>query len=163
MGMMFCADEVFEIVIQIEWKGAKFYRQAAARFADDDIRGELLQLAAMEDGHELTFADLRKKLTANMDGQTWEDAEQEALKYLENFANGRVFDMTVDPTGLLPAEASLKQVLQCALERERDSIVFFVGLKELVLRSLGKETIDSIIQQEMGHVTLLSRKLENLA
>lgn len=163
MGMMFCADEVFEIAIQIERNGAKFYRHAAARFSDADIREELLQLAAMEDGHELTFADLRKKLTSGMDDQAWDDAEQEALKYLESFANGRVFDMTVDPTEQLPSEATLEQVLRMALNRERDSIVFFVGLKRLVLRALEKETVESIIQQEMGHVTLLSRKLEQLA
>ena len=62
MGMPFNADEVFEMAEQIERNGAKFYRAAAKKFPS--LRDVLLELAAMEDDHEKTFAAMRGQLSA---------------------------------------------------------------------------------------------------
>ncbi len=59
----FNADEIFEMAEQIEKNGASFYRKSAEAIADTGAKKLLLDLAAMEDEHEKTFADLRKGLS----------------------------------------------------------------------------------------------------
>lgn len=162
MSILFNAGDVFDIAIQIERNGAAFYRKAAELVAEKESREELLDLATMEDGHEMTFSELRRQLVEAEDPGDWfEQGGDEAL-YLENFAQGRVFDMTRDATQWLAPSTPLRDILRFALDRERDSIVFFVGMRDVVPASLGANQIDAIIKQEMGHVTLLSKRLAAL-
>jgi rubrerythrin len=45
---------------------------------------------------------------------------------------------------------------------EKDSIVFYLGMKELVPERLGKNRIDGIIKEEMGHLASLGTELATL-
>ena len=53
----------------------------------------------------------------------------------------------------------MEAILKSAITAEKDSIVFYLGMKEAVSESLGKGRIDNIIKEEMGHIKLLSGKL----
>lgn len=163
MSIMFSPAEVFDIAIQIERNGAAFYRKAAAMTKDENTQDELDQLAQMEDEHEATFLKLKKTLLGNEDQETgWYDPEDDAALYLQSFAAGQVFDMTKDISGVLTPHVTVRKVLELAIERERDSIVFFLGMKELVPAGRGAKKIDSIIKQEMSHITLLGRRLSEM-
>ena len=59
MPMPFNADEVFEMAEQIEVNGARFYRASADKFPA--LKELLLELAAMEDDHQKTFAAMHEK------------------------------------------------------------------------------------------------------
>ena len=59
MGITFNADEIFEMAEEIERNGAKFYREAAQKAADKQVKQMLLDMAAMEDGHLVTFQQMR--------------------------------------------------------------------------------------------------------
>ncbi|MHC5076741.1 MAG: ferritin family protein, partial [Planctomycetota bacterium] len=59
MPITFNADEIFEMAIEIEQNGAKFYREAAQNAAEEDTKKMLLEMAAMEDGHIKTFEAMR--------------------------------------------------------------------------------------------------------
>ena len=50
-------------------------------------------------------------------------------------------------------------ILKSAIVAEKDSIVFYLGMKEAVPESFGKGRLDHIIKEEMGHIKLLSGKL----
>jgi rubrerythrin len=56
----------------------------------------------------------------------------------------------------------MKEVLKAAIEAEKDSIVFYLGMKDIVPDALGKKRIDDIIKEEMGHIRLLSKELVKL-
>ena len=58
MAMAFNADEIFEMAEEVERNGSKFYREAAARAADLQIKNMFLGLAAMEDGHLRIFHEM---------------------------------------------------------------------------------------------------------
>ena len=58
MSITFNADEIFEMAEQIERNGAAFYREAAGITSDADVKEMLLSLAAMEEGHQKTFAQI---------------------------------------------------------------------------------------------------------
>jgi rubrerythrin len=149
----FTADEIFEMAEQMERNGAAFYRSAAKGAEDATSKQLLEQLAAMEDDHEITFASLRKELTAAMKGSTVFDPQDETAMYLKALADTRVFfEKTIDAT-------SMKSILKAAIEAEKDAIVFYLGLKDAVPETSGKEKIEGIIKEEMGHIRSLSKKL----
>lgn len=153
MSYDFNADDVFEMAEQIEKNGAVFYRQAAADVSDDDAKTFLLDLASMEDDHEKTFSAMRKKLSEQEKTATVFDPNDEAAQYLKALADTRIFfEKEIDT-------ASMQAILKAAILAEKDSIVFYLGMKELVPDELGQSRLDAIIKEEMSHINLLSRRL----
>lgn len=153
MSYDFNADDVFEMAEQIEKNGAVFYRQAAADVADPDAKSFLLDLAAMEDGHQQTFADMRKQLGQGEKASTVFDPDNEAAAYLKALADTRIFfEKEIDTH-------SMDAILKAAILAEKDSIVFYLGMKDLVPEKLGQERLYDIIKEEMSHIKLLSHRL----
>ena len=153
MSYDFNADDGLEIAEQLEKIGGKFYRTAADATSDAANTEFLLELAAMEDQHELTFKAMRAELSAKEKESTVFDPDGEAAMYLRALADTRVFfEKEIDVT-------SMRAILKSAITAEKDSIVFYLGIKEAVDESLGQGRIDHIIKEEMGHIKLLSGKL----
>jgi rubrerythrin len=156
MSIDFNADEVFEIAEQIERNGAKFYRNMAEKIADASKRQLLTDLAEMEDEHEQTFKSLRSELSLDEKIQTTFDPDGQSESYLRALADTRVFyEKEVDST-------SLEEILKSAIAAEKESIVFYLGMKDVVPEHLGKQKLDDIIKEEMGHISLLSKELMEL-
>ena len=153
MSYDFNADEVFEMAEQMELNGAKFYRNAAEYTQDPANKKFLQELAAMEDEHEKIFKAMRAELSAREKESTVFDPEGEAALYLRALADTRVFFEKEIDVG------SMKNILKSAITAEKDSIVFYLGMKDAVAEGLGKDRLDNIIKEEMGHIKLLSRKL----
>ena len=160
MGMPFNADEVFEMAERIERNGAKFYRAAAKNFPE--ISEIFLDLADMEDKHLKTFAQMREELSDSESDPLVFDPYEEAQMYLQVMADGYVFDMNADLVEKLSGCKTPEDVLRMAIGIERDSIVFYVGLKESVSQRAGKDKIEAIIRQEVGHIAVLKKKLDGL-
>jgi len=81
------------------------------------------------------------------------DPNGEAAAYLRALADTRVFfEKKMDPS-------SLKDIFMAAIGAEKDSIVFYLGIRDLVPEKFGKSRIDAIIKEEMGHLEALSRQL----
>lgn len=153
MSYDFNADDVLEIAEQLERNGGDFYRVAAENTSDPANKEFLMELAAMEDQHEETFKAMRAELSAKEKESTVFDPEGEAAQYLRALADTRVFyEKEIDVS-------SMRAILTSAITAEKDSIVFYLGMKEAVAESLGKGRLDHIIKEEMGHIKLLSGKL----
>ncbi len=153
------ADEVFEMACEMERGGAAFYRRAAAQAADDDNRQLLEKLAVMEDDHLVTFTALREQL-AKAGGTV--QTEDEAILYLRAMVDGKIFDRKADPSAIMAEGASMADILRTAIGLEKESIIFYTGMKALVAETDGEDKIDSIIKQEMGHVLTLTDELNRL-
>ena len=166
MSYDFSADEIFEMAEQIERNGARFYRQMAENMSDEPIRKLLLDFAAMEDDHEKAFASMRADLSDKERETMIFDPEEEASLYLRALADIRVFDKKAEEDFALPEELSAREknikVFREAISREKDSIIFYLGMKGLVPENLGREKIDNIIHEEMKHIRLLGNKLASL-
>ncbi len=156
MDYVFNMSEILEMAEQIERNGAAFYRNAAKGVSDPQSSELLLNLAQMEDQHEKIFASLSAQLSENEKTSAVFDPEGEAVLYLRALADTRVFFEKKIDTG------SMEEILKEALTAEKDSIVFYLGMKELVPEKAGKAKIDSIIKEEMGHIKLLGKKLVEL-
>lgn len=162
MSITFNADEIFEIAVQIEKNGAVFYRKAADMFSDEAINNLLLELAAMENQHEKTFEAMRDELSAGDPVKLVFDPDDQAALYLQAVADGNVFDLKSGPSALLPEGIAIEEVLDTAIGIEKESVVFYTGMKAIVSEKLGKDKIDIIIKEEIGHITNLRGKLKEL-
>ena len=152
----FNADEIFEMAEQMERNGEKFYKSAAATIGDEAHKKLLLELAAMEVDHEKTFKAMRSDLKSAEKSTTVFDPEGEAALYLRALVDTRVFfEKKVDVS-------SMEKILKAAIEAEKDSIVFYLGMKNAVPEKFGQDRIEGIIKEEMGHIRLLSRELAQL-
>ena len=161
MGIRFNADEVFEMAERIEENGAAFY-QAAAECVEPALRQLMTEFAEWERDHKHRFAAMREELSARSRDSTAFDPDGDAALYLQALASGEVFDVKADPLaelGELPTSAA---ILEYALGREKDSIVFYVGMRDMVPVRLGRDRVDAIIREEMSHVATLNERLEGL-
>ena len=153
MAYDFTAKEIFEMAKQIERNGVAFYHKAAKSINDACEKDMLVELAKMEEDHEATFVKMEADLKEQETVPTVFDPEDEAVQYLKSLADTRVFfEKEIDLS-------SMKSILKAAITAEKDSIVFYLGMKELVPEKLGKERIDGIIKEEMSHIRLLGKKL----
>ena len=149
----FNANEILQMAEQIERNGADFYRKSTEKIPDPAGKELLMNLAEMEDQHEKTFAALRSKLTAEEKVQTVFDPEGETVRYLKALADSKVFfEKTIDTD-------SMEGILKEAITAEKDSILFYLGIKDLVPESLGQNRIDEVIKEEMAHIHLLTQEM----
>ncbi|MFC2157420.1 ferritin family protein [Acidobacteriota bacterium] len=156
MSYEFNADEVFGMAEQIERNGKEFYRAAAESVDDPENRDLLSHLADMEVQHEEIFKSLRKELSTSETEETTFDAAGEAGQYLKAFADSHVFyKKEIDVT-------TLEKIFRAAIQAEKDSIVFYLGLKDAISLSHGKEQLNKIIKEEMGHLKILNTELARL-
>ncbi len=162
MSITFNADEVFEMAEEIERNAARFYREAAGTASDKAIAEMLKDLAAMEEGHQQTFAQMRKELSAEEKETTTYDPENEVAQYLQTLADFHGTEGKVSPTEKLTGQESMSEILKIALQAEKNSIAFYVGIKDLVPSKAGKDKIQAIIIEEMAHVSTIGGKLQAL-
>lgn len=162
MSLQFSIEEVFEIAEQIERNGAQYYQKAANQVTDQNYNRLFLDLVDMEEKHERVFAYLKEKITERKLAPDYLDPDASAVRYLRTFADGAVFDLNVDPSEYLSTNRSLEDILNYAIGLEKDSIVFYYGIQELIPEDLGKEQIQTIIREEMKHITFLSDKITAL-
>ena len=162
MSITFNADEIFEMAEQIERNGAKFYREAAGNSSDADVKEMLLSLAAMEDGHEKTFIQMRQELSAEEKESNIFDPDDEVAQYLQTMADFHGTEGKVSPTEKLTGNESLADILKIALQAEKNSIAFYVGIKDMVSSKSGKAKVQAIIIEEMAHVSTIGGKLQTL-
>lgn len=74
-------------------------------------------------------------------------------------ADGHVFDVRTDPTDKLTGNESAPDILQMAIGQEKDSIVFYLNIRDMVSEVMGKEKIDEIIREEMHHIGFLNKEI----
>ncbi len=162
MPITFNANEIFEMAEEIERNGAKFYRQAAENAADEETKQMLLDMADMEDGHLTTFEEMREQLSGQEKGWTVFDHDNQSVLYLQAMADARGYEGKITPSKELAGSETPKEILETALNSEKESVVFYFGLKSLVPPKAGRDKVEAIIIEELSHITTLLNKLKSL-
>ena len=155
----FNADEVFEIAEEMERNGAKFYVKLYKNTSNEDLKNILQNLIAMEKDHEKVFKEIRSKITKD-EWKSSFDPDDQTVAYLRALVKGHVFDLKGDPSEVINEETTIAEVLKMAIQVEKESIVFYLGIKRVTPGEMGKDLIDKIISEEIGHVGLLTEQLE---
>ena len=156
MDYNFTAAEIFAVAIRIEANGASFYRKAAASQSDDSNRTFLEQLADMEDHHQMTFEKMRKNLKPQEKQATVFDPNQETAQYLAAMADTHGGEGSPKAADALTGDESMQEIIDIAVGLEKESILFYLGLKDFVPPEYGKDRLDRIIRQEQRHIVQLN-------
>ena len=151
-------DETLAIAEKIEANGANFYRKAAENSKDEDAKDMLASLADMEDEHRNAFAVMRAQFVQS--GAF--DPQGQMATFLNAVADNYVFDLKTDPSKKLTGDEKLEDILRFAIGLEKDSVVFYSGIREAASDPADREKIAKIIKQELGHIVTLGRALEKL-
>ena len=161
MKLYFNADEVFEMAEDIERQGMAFYSKAAGIFSDADIKKMLEGLSKMEAAHEKTF----KKMRADILSEAFKgyDPDEMAVAYIHTFTEGKVFAKGSEMCDALSSKSTLSEILRMAIEAEKNSILFYTGIKKALPEAKAKDSIEDIISEEMTHIVMLSDKLKSIA
>jgi rubrerythrin len=156
------ADDVFTMAVRIEENGKAFYEGAAHASEDDQTKELFENLARMEDGHIEQFKALRRNLAGSFPSDSVWDPEGLAESYLQATADTHVFTVEAAHERLKSIRTP-QQALDLALQFEKDTVSFFVGMKEILPDPHGKGEIDKLIQAEMDHIRILSTAKKTLA
>lgn len=162
MSIRFSADEVLEIAEQIERNGVAFYSAAAEVIKDPKANKMLKDLASWEESHVETFATMRADLSVDEIDSDVYDPYSELEDYLKATADQVVFTSKMTPKEMLGENPTLRSILETALEREKDSVVFYSGIRDMVSRKAGAERVDKIIGEEVSHVALIQKQLKSI-
>lgn len=155
----FSDEEALKIAMQIERKGAQFYKMAQGVCDDQNMVKLLKMLEDQELDHAAVFEKYLDEIDAKKD---LEDIpyREEANAFLSAIAAEVVFPGGVMASMMNRNLDSVQDVLMHAIQSEKDSILFY---QELILNTHMKgyiPTLERIIQEEKSHLFDLRRLLE---
>ncbi len=159
MGITYNAHEIYEIGIEIEKNGKRFYLSAAEKTDDDELRKFFTGLAEWEQHHIELFEQLKNDVSQPEDRF---DPDEDAHKYMKATADSHVFLAGANIDKMVEDCRDAEEALALALRFEKDSVVLYSSMKGLVREDLGRESIDKLINEEIIHVSYITAKLETL-
>ncbi len=162
-----CADfnslEIFEIAEQIELNGVAFYTAAAEKFADKGLRQFMLEFAEMESNHARDFNKMKTEAQNSRKGVVVFDPDNEMAYYLKAMAASAGWEGKASPRTEFDGTETPAEILKMAIQAEKSSIDYYLGLKEFVDSELDGQLVERIIKEEMIHAAKLQRELERMA
>jgi len=149
--------EILDLAQKIEDKGERFYRSAAAKFPKH--KKFLLAMANQEKGHKTFFKDIKHNVQSSED--EWVNDPDGVIKsHLDAIAAGLIFDTE----SYLDDYSSddIEEVMDAAIDREEETILFFRETKKLLKGKKDIETIEDLINEEMSHIEWINEQRKNL-
>jgi len=159
---IFNADDALAVAEQVERNGRAFYLKAAEVAAEPEVKKLLGDLAVWEEGHQALFAQMRADLSDQEKKATTFDPEGVNELYLQAMADTHVFTTAADPAALIADGEAPEEIIAKALAFERDSIALFLGIARMVPERLGRDKVERIIEEEVGHIAYLNRLRQKL-
>lgn len=134
-------SEVYQIAIKIEENGMKFYSDWAKKVEDKKLKDIFSALSYAEVEHKKTFEKMLKEIE---NYQPQEIYPEEYFQYLRAYADDLVFKIQKMEIN------SIVDALNFAIEREKDSILYYQEVKNILPQTQHKE-IEKIINEERKH------------
>jgi rubrerythrin len=155
MAGFFQAAEIAAAAVNIEQQGQAFYRQAAEASKKPDIQDFFLFFAEEEARHEQFFQQLKDRL-GRIELPAWSTSEEYSA-YLQALIDSHSIFSPQLQKGLAEA-TSENEAIRLAMGFEKDTILFFMEMKELVPQSEQK-IVQQCIEEEREHFRRLSKML----
>jgi rubrerythrin len=151
MGILFEVKEGLDFAVYIEQNGYEFYTEASKKFSDPKIVELFKYLSQEETKHEKLFKDMAKS-TDTFEAE--ESYEGEFSAYMKEFCASHSLANRNTIKKHLESLKTFNDVLDMALAFEKDSVVFFAELKDMVAFDRGK-IIEKVINEELAHMRML--------
>ena len=152
MGNIFAGSEIVEIGIQIEKNGRDFYNTLARQSKNPAASGIFKYLAGEEEKHIAVFQNILNKT------EKYEPAGLDAdqyFSYMNALASGYVFTQRDKGESIAKKIKSDREAVDMGIGFEKDSIIFYEGMKKAVA-DYDLKVIDELIAEEQAHLMQLS-------
>lgn len=152
MGNIFSGSEIVEIAIQIEKNGKDFYDMLADKAKKVKAKEIFRYLSTEEEKHIAVFQGLLNGV------QKYEPPESypgEYFAYMSTLAGEYVFTRENMGAEIAKKTPTDKAAINLGIGFEKDSIIFYEGVKKII-PEYDLKTIDALITQEQHHLQILS-------
>ena len=159
MSIAFSISELINIAIGIEIRGIVFYdvmTRSTENAASHDI---FKHLTDMERQHIQIFQDMLKDVDKY---QVPESDTEEYAAYLQALVDSAVFTNDFITSEMATRVDNDIEALELAISAEKDSILFYYGMQDLMPRP-AQSTVNKIIAEEKSHLRQLSELKKKLA
>lgn len=147
---------LLDMAARVEHATAQLYQQASKFVTDDEARLEFQKLASMELDHKDFFLDLKSKYenqtVTTVEESTWHSIS----KYVKAFQDARVFDFDFILNHTVTGHEKATEIIQLAIGFEKDSIVFYSGLANIIEDEILSRLLKEIIREEFDHLSVLT-------
>ena len=151
MGNIFAGSEIVELGIQIEKNGRDFYDILAGQSKNQKLKDVFGYLKAEEEKHIVVFQKILEKME---NYQPVESYPGEYFAYMNALASNYVFTQKDKGKEIARKIKSDKEGVDMGIGFEKDSILFYEGMKKTVSEH-ERGTIDELIMQEQKHLKQL--------
>ena len=155
MAEFFKAAEIAGAAVRIEQQGQEFYKDAAGAAKSRDAKEFFLYFAGEEARHERIFQDLQTRM-GTFDLPAWSTSDEYG-QYLQALIDSH----SIFSPGLkqrLAQAPDETEAIRLAMGFEKDTILFFMEMRELVPDS-EKRFIQQCIDEERSHLRKLAAML----
>ncbi len=154
---MFTASEIFDLAIQVEINGERFYRYALSKVEGVALKKVLGWLADQELQHKSAFKAIQEKITRSTAAPPpIASLSRQAVRA----AMGRhAFSLDELQIGSINTE---KEILLAAVLFEEDAILFFEFIASFVSDPDALSTLEEIRKEELHHKLLLIEKMSEM-
>ncbi len=159
MTVDFNADEIFEIAIRIEKNGSAFYMKASQLSKNNDTRDFLFELAKIEKSHQTTFENMKKSFQSTDERESLINTNEEFREYLVSMVDRHGGEGDPDQAELLTGKETVSDVLEIAIELEKETVSFYLFFREWLPPGHGQSKLDEIIKEEEQHIIQLTNLL----
>ena len=158
MGNVFAGSEIVQIGIQIEKNGKDFYNTVLTQSNNQKAKDIFKYLAAEEEKHITAFQRILDSV------EQYEPPEAypgEYFSYMNALAGEHIFTQENKGGEIAKNTKSDQEAISLAIGFEKDSIIFYEGMKKVVPQTQHK-LIDGLIAQEQEHLRKLSELKKSL-
>jgi len=158
MTNMYAGSEIVELGIQIEKNGRDFYNGLVEQSKDENSRGMFKTLAGQEEEHITTFQHILSLFNKYEPAESYPD---EYFAYMNALAGDHVFTRENKGEEIARKVKNDREAIDIALRFEKDSIIFYEGMKKLISAN-DQGIVDSLIAEEQKHICDLISLKKNL-
>lgn len=155
---MFTAMEVFDLAIQVEENGERFYRYALGMVREDSLKNVLGLLADQELEHRSAFLEIRERIVDKTNPAP--SVSPLSPQVLRGAMGRHAFSLDELRVDTIQEE---KEILEAALNFEEDAILFFEFIATFITDPGALLTIQQIRAEELKHKLLLMEKISEIS
>ena len=149
----FSAEDAVRFAIRIEENGEAFYREAGRTATSKDARRLFEELAGGEANHRSVFEGMLDRLGADPPDESYPG---EYLAHLRYYIDGKAVFAGEPACSAVAGSGDTRAVLDFALQRELDSMAYFLELRPLVGQA-DLPVLDAIVAEERLHFAQLAQ------
>lgn len=155
--------ELVQTAIKIEKNGEIYYTKMAQLAKNSNVKKVMEILAKAEHQHIIDFQKIADSMISENYDYPQEYNTPEIEAYLNTLADTKVFHNLLSPEEIIPEIKSDIDALRHAITFEKDSIIFFYEIYELIPQDEpNRKAVAELIRQEKIHLAQLNTMLKSV-